>query len=437
MNPGIDTLPGLSAAVSLKALFCFALAGGSLILLRLFQDRLWELRALRYGVVIGIAAKFLIAVWLYGVLHPVTLNSDATLYYLPQTDAFLKGAIPNRDFASSYSILFLPLLSPAVWLWHSVGAIALTMLVLETLTLRLYLGATGSAPALYRWRAALLYTFSPISFYWAAVSGHNGVVIAFFTMTALVLANRGGIRFAGVAAALSFLCSKLLALLSWPAIVFWNVRGWRKAILAPVAALAVMAVLPLFGIDVLMPLKHEFDAHTSGNLWFLASVIFPRLRHTPVWLLLPLLTFVPFFLMFFRRYVTGNDRLDSSSRFNAAAAMIAGTNLLFMIFSHKSYSFYTTMFLVFLVHSLVGRAPCRWLTLIPLAFLGATTTLEGALWLALRATNYHLGQPMTRILFSLDAAIIACYLYYVAICWKLLRPERIRDTQTVDAPQES
>jgi len=420
---GIPGAGALSGVVFLKALFCLTLSVGSLALLRVLQNRPWELRALQGCVMLGICGKFLLPFLLHSIYHLTDLHSDAALYYLPQTIRFLEGAIPYRDFTSSYSILFLPLLSPAVLLWRSVGAIALTMLVLETLMLGLYVGTVGPDRALYHWRAALLYTFSPISFYWTAVSGHNGVVIAFFTMTALVLANRDRNVFAGIAATLSFLCSKILAFLSWPAIVFLPGRGRRKAILAPVAALAVMAVLPVFGIDVLLPLKREFGAHTSGNLWFLASVIFPGLCHTPLWHILPLLTFTPIFLVFFLRYVTGNKGLDSSLRFNAAAAMIAGTNLLFMMFSHKSYSFYTTMFLVFLVHSLVGRAPFRWRTLIPLAFLGATTTLEGAFWLAIRATDYHLVQPATMILFFLDAAIIACYLFYVAVCWKLLRPE--------------
>ena len=422
MNPGIELLSG-TGGVPLKAFFCLALSIGSLVLLQFLQNRPWELKALRLGVVLGIAGKFLVTLLLYAVCRPVDLHSDAALYYLPQTLHFLDGAIPNRDFASSYSFLFLPLLSPAVSLWHSAGSITLTLLILETLMLVLYVRTRDTGRRLYRWRAALLYTISPISFYWTAIAGHNGVIIAFFTMVALVLANRRRTLAAGVAAAFALLCSKLLAVLSWPAVIFLHVRGWRKAALVPLAAVALTAFLPLFGVDVFHPLKKEFGSSTTGTIWFLVSEIFPGFRGTWAWQYLPLFLFASLFLMFFLRYLGSNTSRDNSLRFDAAAAMIAATNLLFMALSRKSYVFYATMFLIFLIHSLVGRGSYKFRELLPLAFLGATTAIAGPLWPAILATNYHLTDPLALLLLTLDGTIIACYLYYATLCWQLLRPD--------------
>ena len=422
MNITPQLLSG-TGGLPLKALFCLALSIGSLVLLQLFQNRPWELKALRFCVVLGIAGKFLVTLLLYAVCHPADLNSDAAIYYLPQTLHFLDGAVPNRDFASSYSFLFLPLLSPGVSLWHSVGSITLTLLIMETLMLVLYIRTRDTGRQLYRWRAALLYTLSPISFYWTAVAGHNGVIIAFFTMVALLLANRRRTVSAGVAAAFALLCSKLLAVLSWPAVIFLHVRGWRKAALGPLAAVALTALLPLFGIDVFRPLKKEFGSSTTGTIWFLASEIFPGFRETWVWQYLPLLLFASLFLVFFLRYLGSNTSRDNSRRFDAAAAMIAATNLLFMALSRKSYVFYTTMFLIFLIHSLVGRRSYKVRELLPLAFLGATTAIVCPLWQAILATDYHLTDPIVLFLLTLDGTILACYLYYAAFCWRLLRPD--------------
>jgi len=426
MNPGTELLSG-TGGLPLKAFFCLTLSIGSLVLLQFFKNRPWELKALRLGVVLGITGKFMVTLLLYAVCHPADLHSDAAIYYLPQTLRFLDGAVPNRDFASSYSFLFLPLLSPGVSLWHSVGSIAITFLVMETLMIALYVRTRDTDRQLYRWRAALLYTLSPISFYWTAVAGHNGVIIAFFTMVALILANRRRTVAAGVAAAFALLCSKLLAVLSWPAVIFLHVRGWRKAALVPLAAVALTALLPLFGIDVFHPLKKEFGSSTTGTVWFLASEIVPGFRGTWAWQYGPLLLFAVLFLMFFLRYLKSNTSRDNSRRFDAAAAMIAGTNLLFMALSRKSYVFYTTMFLIFLIHSLVGRGAYKFRELLPLAFLGATTALVGLQWPAILATDYHLTDPIVLFLLTLDGTILACYLYYAALCWRLLKPDTRSD----------
>ena len=122
-----------------KLLFCSTLAFGSLVVLRVLQGRASEERILRALVIAITIAKFPIVLLVYHLVPNLVQGSDALLFYYPQVTSVLQGLLPYRDFASSYSPLFPYVLAPLVALWHSVGAIALTMLVFETAMLAIYL----------------------------------------------------------------------------------------------------------------------------------------------------------------------------------------------------------------------------------------------------------------------------------------------------------
>ena len=50
----------------------------------------------------------------------------------------MAGEIPHRDFTTSYGLLFPYLLAPGLLLWRSVGAVVLTMILVETAMLAVY-----------------------------------------------------------------------------------------------------------------------------------------------------------------------------------------------------------------------------------------------------------------------------------------------------------
>jgi hypothetical protein len=211
----------------LKLAFCATLALGSAAAFLICRDKPQEVRLYRRAVLVASAARIVGCILLYTLAPELNLWSDATRHYYPQTVRVLAGQIPYRDFPSSYSPLFQVLLAGPVSLWRSVGAVVLTMLALDLAALWLYVRRPEADP-IRTWRTAFLYSLSPISVYWVAVTGYNGPVIAFATMAGLILAERGRPWLAGLASALGFLSSKLLALLSWPGSAAWSREGFLK-----------------------------------------------------------------------------------------------------------------------------------------------------------------------------------------------------------------
>jgi hypothetical protein len=261
---------------------------------------------------------------------------------------------------------------------------------------------------IYGWLVAFIYSFSPISFYWVAITGYNGPIIAFFVMPALILSERGKDVWASISMA-SFLCCKLLAFLAWPGIVFYTRHRWAKRLSPAIALVLLFAVLPMtFGVDTLMPLKLEFFKSTSGNVWYLISAVFPGLKESRAFQVLPVASFalasIPLFILFLRE-----KKVNADSGFDRAVAFIATSNLLFMILSKKAYTFYMAMTLLFLIHTIVRYRGFSVWHVLALAFMGATTTLEPYL--------YIYKSDQIRWLFGVDTVVIGCYAYYAVLCF--------------------
>src|SRR5262245_28848492 len=224
-----------------QALLCTALALGSLCVFAAVSGRPSETRVLRRLVFAVTVAKAVLIPALYLSVPIESVGSDAARYYLPQTLQVLSGKIPYRDFASSYSPLFHVLLMPGVLIWPNPGSIVATFFSVEVALIALYARRFGRARPAQTWRVLFLYCWSPISFYWVAVTGHNSVLIALFAMIALLLADSRRDGSAGLAALLGLAFSKLTMILAWPAIVFFP-RGST-----------IRRMVPLFGLVALVP----------------------------------------------------------------------------------------------------------------------------------------------------------------------------------------
>src|SRR3989441_7583635 len=172
-----------------KALLCTALALGSLCVFAAVSGRPSETKVLRRLVFAVTVAKAVLIPALYLSVPIASLGSDAAVYYLPQTLRALSGEIPYRDFATSYSPLFHVLLMPGVLIWPNPGSIVATLFLVEVALIALYARRFGRARPAQTWRVLFLYCWSPISFYWVAVTGYNSVLIALFAMIALLLAD--------------------------------------------------------------------------------------------------------------------------------------------------------------------------------------------------------------------------------------------------------
>lgn len=405
-----------------RLVLCISLTLFSAWVFFFLKNKAYEIRAYKLLIAGGIIVKAAAVIIIYTFFPDINKGSDAAIYYFPQAQKVLSGQVPYRDFATHYSILFHVLLLPALRVWQSVGAVVLTMFLLETMMILLYLSQHGQSDHADRLRVAFLYSFSPISVYWVDVTGYNGSIIALFAMASLIFAQRKRDSLSIASAFLGFLFSKLLMLLSYPAIVCFERRHWRRRALIAAAAIAgYYVILSLGNIDILHPIGYEMTSTTSGNVWFVLSPLIPdAVIKTSLWSYVPILSFslvfVPMMVLYVRSKYMGSQNL-----FNSAVAFIAATNLAFFIFSRKAYTFYMPMAFIFLVHTLVvSRRDARDLIrgFVPMLFLSATTTFEPNLHKIVKdAMLKNLSVQMVGLRI-IDVVTIVCYAYLMILCFR-------------------
>jgi len=397
-----------------KALFCIVLALGSLGVFAAVSGRPWETVLLRRSVVAVSVAKAVLILALYGCLPAAVFGSDAALYYLPETLRWLSGKIPYRDFRSAYAPLFHVLLMPGVLFWRNPGSVVATLFSLEIAMIALYARRFARARPAQTWRVLFLYCFSPISFYWVAVTGYNSVLVALFTLIALLLAEARRDGSAGLVAVLGLAFSKLTMVLAWPAIVFFP-RGSAARRIAPLLALA--ALLPALysaRINLLDDALHGRYWSSSGNVWFLVSAMLSSVESGPIRLasMLSLLCGLSILVAVYLR----RDRSRGGDAFDRASSFYAACVLVFMLLAYKTYPWYLTMCLIFLLHTLVRSGRSSVAALIPFALLGSLTTLEPALSVGLRSA---VGEDWLAAVVAVDLVVVACIGYYAWLCIRI------------------
>lgn len=388
-----------------------------LLLFLYINGKPWEGKAYRWLVVAMIVAKIAACIIVYIKWPTLNRYSDAVQYYYPNALEVLSGKLPNRDFISVYSILFIAIMAGAVAIWRSIGAIVLTVLLMETLMIAVYLWRCRRMNYDRGWRTVFLYSILPFSFYWTAFNGHNGVLVACWMMFALVAAEAGRDVLAGILGAVGFLTTKVLALVAWPIIVLFKPKGLVKRALPLAIALVMTAGLLLFHINVLSFII-DYKCITSGNIWFVISKIAPSLERHSAWHMLPVVVFTAAFLAMIIVFMQ-RQRSGGKSGFNETVAFMASAFLLFMVTSKMTYNYYIVMSLIFIVHTLTlnNRHVVR--RIIPVVFIGTVSLLEQYLWYKSMFRTYAFTTGGGLLLFGLNIAMIASYVYLFVVCFKV------------------
>jgi hypothetical protein len=368
---------------------------------------------------VGFILRILGAVYLYSSNLPFALTSDAANYYIPQTLDFMAGKIPYRDFASSYSILFFPLISIALIIWKSVGSVVVLMTLIDAVSVAAYLWFCHKEDIIIGWQIAFLYTFCPISLYWISAVGHNGIIIALSVIVSLILVHLRKNYLSGIAASLGFLCCKLLGIIFWPAIVFFAAPGKIKRAIPMAVAIGIPTAIMLVGINSLSPITNEFENYTSGNIWFVLSRFINGFFGSFAWDVLPLMAFAIAYLYVFKIYATGKY-LYPNIHFNTGAAFVALTNLIFLILSKKSNTFYLTMTLLPLIHVLLLDPKKSGWKLTTLAYAGSITTIEMFLWHDPTFSENVLSSFKGWIFVSMELLLLGCYAFWIVECVKII-----------------
>jgi hypothetical protein len=378
--------------------------------------------AIERAAVVGVTILKIIGCVLIYTLAPLdSLGSDARNHYLPQALRVLAGEIPHRDFTTSYGLLFPYLLAPGLLLWRSVGAIVLTMVLVESAMLVIYARRCRRAGFSGCWRVLFLYVFSPISWYWVAGTGTNGPIIACATMLGLTLAESRRDVASGIAAALGLLLSKLTMILSWPALLLFRRSGILSRGAPVLLIVAGLAALSTVEVDVgARAMDYQFRS-TSGNLWFLLSMLtdidLGSVAVKRLSMLSLLVVLGPLCLLFWVGRVRGG--LEG---FDSAAALLSATHLIFMILSYKTYPWYAAAFLPFVLHTLLADGELCLRRLIPLIYLGAITNLEPRYWMLVRGKETDLLSSTAGPLFALDVVMLCAFAYWAVFCIRRSRP---------------
>jgi hypothetical protein len=262
------------------------------------------------------------------------------------------------------------------------------------------------------------------------VTGYNSVLVALFAMIALLLADAGRDRVAGVAAVLGLAFSKLTIVLAWPAIVLFP-RGSRVRRAAPLAALAALVpLLALARMNLLGDALRGGYLATSGNVWFLVSQLFAQSLHAP-WIKLASMGTLAAALGVLSLAFLARGRCEGDGAFDRAGAFFAACGLAFMILAYKTFPWYHTMYLVFLIHTLVHSERATSAAWLALALLSCLTTVDAGLSVGMFPSLGLAAIPIT-------AAVDVVLLIATAVCARTcvqsaLAPERSRLPSTAPA----
>lgn len=322
--------------------------------------------------------------WLacYVAVPGLVRYSDLMLYYTPEASKVVAGLVPYRDFPTSYGPVYPYLNAAALLVWPHPAAIALVAVLFEIAALRLFVRLGSGDGDIAMTRTAFVYLLNPAALYWSGMLGYNSPVVLLFWVLALaaLLARRPLASAAALAA--SIVAGKFLGVLLAPV---WLLAARRRpGAVAGVAGagLAGLLLAGQMGLDLTLPLQREGDRSTSGNLWFLASVLPGVDPGSALWRVGPALAFATAAAAMVtttaRRWAAAGPTLAQ------ACGAIAALGWLFMLLSKKSFPHYTPMFLLFAVYAMSAWAPRagRWPVL--LAILGAIGIIEPGLWNALK-----------------------------------------------------
>ncbi len=217
------------------------------------------------------------AVFLILRLEP---QSDVVGAYMPQARLAMSGSLVYRDFVSSYAPLFPYALAEALkYVWASSKMVVVLAMLADLASLPFWMEALRKllAPIAAR-QACMLYLASASPLVNVALNGHNQVWVSLFVGVALWLYTRRSVAASGFVLSVPFVLVKFLALVTIPPFFPRNSRAYRFVAAFAAAPAVIYGFLVLHHVDVLVPVRNESDARTSGNIPFLITAALRHLR---------------------------------------------------------------------------------------------------------------------------------------------------------------
>jgi hypothetical protein len=306
-------------------------------------------------------------------------QSDVAGAYYPQAKAALSGLLPYRDFPSSYGPMFSYLAALPLLVWDSPKSIILLTIVFEILSFLLWMRILGmAADAEVARHAAWLYLFSAFPLWNVAILGQNQVWVSALLALSILLAVAYRPISSGLTFALSIIFVKFLSGIFLPGVVSFTKKPVQWISAFGLSLVAAYGICYAFGLDILLPIKGEGLDATSGNIWYLLSVL--GLEISRPWLhlgcniLAGLAVLLAYWIIIARRKCV------------FLSDVILTMCLVFLVFlsvSKKAYTNYVEMIFLPLCFALSATIRCRgseFLRLLLFGFLNIVWLCEPSLW---------------------------------------------------------
>lgn len=255
----------------------------SVALVRIEAIQRLSRRSFDFLAILGVAATRL---GLFGLVYVVMRQqpqSDLAVYY-DWTRKALDGTLPGSspDLPMHYGPLFHYFTGIAVLLWNSGKAIALQAIVVEVLSMPLWLAVGRN---LFQERvvrhAAVLYAFGATPIITTAIGGSNQVLLSPFLALAILLTLRSRHTLSGLTIGASIVVVKFLSLLQAPTLLVAAWRDRRGHGTGSVIGWSLgCALLPILvygywhwrGVNILDGILFHEQHSSSGNLPFFLSI---------------------------------------------------------------------------------------------------------------------------------------------------------------------
>ena len=357
----------------LKAVIATACAGAAILAARSPAiDRLSWRDFDRLSLIALLASRLglFVVVFLLAGMEP---TSDVETVYYPQALAALHGAIPYRDFVTSYAPLFPYLAALPVAIWRSAKALVLFAILAEVLNCLIWRTIARTVLDAHRARlAVVLYVCSPIALLNVALDGQNQVLVSLLIGGSILALARKRYVLAGALFGFAFGAVKFLAALAAPPI--WAAAGSRRrwSAAALIAIAAIYGAAAAAGADILMPARINVGLETSGNLpYLLAWATGVRLAPEMVQAVLAA-AYIGLAAAMLALHKKSPGAFDVSG-------WIAAFLLVFMTLSPKSFTNYIEMFLCPLMIAVVPLLS-RARSILLFAGFEVAAALEPSLW---------------------------------------------------------
>ena len=337
-------------------------------------------------------AFLLIRIAIFGIvflLFRVAPRGDVPAYYFPEASAALHGALPYRDFRSSYAPLHSYLDGAVLLVWHSQLGLILFAICVEFLLLALWLRVGDELFSERDLRVgSVLYVTSAISLQYVAIDGQDNVLVALLILVSLWMAMRSRIALSGIFTALAVVMVKLIPLFYAP-VFFAGLRrrsAWTLGFMGVVAA--GYGGFAALHVPLLQPLALEGPLKSAGTLPYviesLAGLGFP----VGLWRTVMVLVLGVTYGLVWRASI---GRTDAARVWSMLWAVAAST-LVLLLFANKSWPAYLVLILFPLCTLVAGSG--LWARVL-FALFGIVALVEHSFWATLlveaNAAELHRG----------------------------------------------